>query len=188
VFSPRLGTFKALACPHLDTRRTCSGLGHTQGHTVARQRVNVQEAAEHLGTGVEALRKRIARGTVDSERDEDGRVYVWIDPPDGDRSLGQTVSASDSHQAILEAKDETIELLRRELEMWQEESRRKDHFLAALTERIPELEPARETPSEATPEPRESPVSAEGLPYGTSPQEAQESLHKRSWWQRWFGA
>jgi hypothetical protein len=115
-------------------------------------------------------------------------VYVWIDPPDGDRSFGQRVSASDSHQAILEAKDETIELLRRELEMWQEESRRKDHFLAALTERIPELEPARETPSEATPEPRESPVSAEGLPYGTSPQEAEESLHKRSWWQRWFGA
>lgn len=49
-----------------------------------------------------------------------------------------------------------------EVEAWREESRRKDTIIAqmnqtiaALTERIPELEPAREAP----PEPRESPES-----------------------------
>jgi hypothetical protein len=151
---------------------------------VTRQRVNVQEAAEYLGTSVEALRKRIARGSLDSEREEDGRVYVWIDTPDGDRSFGQTVSSVDSHQAIIRAKDETIELLRRELEMWQEESRRKDHLLAALTERIPELEPAREA--------RESELAAStGPESSTGPQEQQGSKssaspERQSWWRRLF--
>jgi hypothetical protein len=66
------------------------------------------------------------------------------------------------------------EYLRRQLEVWQEEARRKDHIIAALTERIPELEAAKEAP----PEPREAPVSASEdragteSPGGTKPGEA----------------
>ncbi len=47
-----------------------------------------------------------------------------------------------------------IETRDRELEARTEELRRKDHIIAALTERIPELEPA------ASPEPRQSPTEA----------------------------
>lgn len=149
---------------------------------MTRQRVNVQEAAEYLGTSVEALRKRIARGSLDSEREKDGRVYVWIDTPDGGRSFDQTVSSVDSHQAIIRAKDETIELLRRELDIWQEESRRKDHLLAALTARIPELEPAREAASE----PPEAPVTASE---DAGKDDTPPDTERRSWWQLrwWFG-
>jgi hypothetical protein len=99
---------------------------------------------------------------------------------------------------VIRSRDEEI---RRREEEYREESRRKDHLLAAALERIPEIEPPRNSPSA----PREAPVpDEEGPPYGTSPQEAEESLHhapyatsppqeaeeslhRRSWWQRWFG-
>jgi hypothetical protein len=98
-----------------------------------------------------------------------------------------------------------IEFLRSELAAWQEEARRKDHIIAALTERIPELE------APASPEPRgssvpgsEEPYSTHAPPmpdypverpereedtlYGTSAQEAEDSLQRRtSWWRRFFG-
>ena len=32
-----------------------------------------------MDTSVDAVRKRIQRGTLDSEKAEDGRVYVWLD-------------------------------------------------------------------------------------------------------------
>jgi hypothetical protein len=90
---------------------------------------------------VDAVRKRISRGTLEADKDPDGRVYVWLD-------LDKMTSADESSFALLEAKDQTIELLRRELEVWQEEARRKDQIIAALTERITELAPPREhTPS-----------------------------------------
>lgn len=51
--------------------------------------------------------------------------------------------------AFFDSLEDQVDYLRRQLEVWQEEARRKDHIIAALTERIPELEPARE----ATPGP-----------------------------------
>ena len=55
-----------------------------------------------------------------------------------------------------DGRDMLIGFLRSELALWQEEARRKDHIIAALTERIPELEPVREAPSE----PRGGPETA----------------------------
>jgi excisionase family DNA binding protein len=40
------------------------------------QRLTVQEAAEVLGTSVDAVRMRVRRGSLPSEKDSDGRVYV----------------------------------------------------------------------------------------------------------------
>ena len=75
---------------------------------------------------------------------------------------------------------EHVQFLRRELEVWQEEARRKDHIIAALTERIPELEPARDIPSE----PRESAVTAtESEGKGQQVPRDAETL---SWWRRIF--
>jgi hypothetical protein len=66
-------------------------------------------------------------------------------------------------------------------EAWREESRRNDHIIAALTQRIPELE--------AAPEPRESVVSdSEDTGKGDVPQQSAEDEIKRSWWRRFFGA
>jgi hypothetical protein len=45
------------------------GEGRTSGN-----RVSVYDAAEVMGVTVDAIRKRISRGTIPHERDEQGRV------------------------------------------------------------------------------------------------------------------
>jgi hypothetical protein len=54
------------------------------------------------------------------------------------------------------------------------------NIIAALTERIPELEPAQE--------PREGHITApEEADKGTAPPEQQEPSQRRSWWRAFFG-
>jgi hypothetical protein len=53
------------------------GEGRTSGNRVSR--VSVYQAAEVMGVTVDAIRKRVARGTIPHEKDEDGRVWVILD-------------------------------------------------------------------------------------------------------------
>ena len=136
---------------------------------MARQRLDVNQAAAVLGISTDAVRKRASRGTLDSEKTGDGSLYVWLDtgtPPGTPNGLPPT-------QAHLDSLQEQIEFLRRELE-------RKDHLLATALERIPALEAPRDGQETATAEPdREEPRPAPGG--------AQEAAERPSWWRRWFG-
>jgi uncharacterized coiled-coil protein SlyX len=146
-------------------------------------RFTVPEAARTLGISAEAVRSRVQRQTLKSTK-ANGTVYVLLDAdqtrPDGDESTAQTdarthpndVQTGDQTQFIASLQDQ-IEWLRREVE-------RKDTIIMTITQRIPELEPARE----ASPEPRESPVSASEERDGGGVPPEQE---KRSWWRRFFG-
>ena len=81
---------------------------------------------------------------------------------------------------------EQVGYLKAVVQTRDEELRRKDHTIAALTERIPELEPPREAPREA----REAHVIAsEEVDKGssTTPPEQQEPSQRRSWWRKFFG-
>ena len=105
-------------------------------------------------------------------------MYVLLDldnEASGEQSGEQ--SGVDPVQQMLREQNQ---MLREQLAEAHAANRENRRIIAALTQRIPELE--------APPEPRESPVSGESAPYGTSPQEAEESLHRRSWWRRLFGA
>jgi excisionase family DNA binding protein len=141
------------------------------------QRLTVTEAAEALGITTDAVRMRISRGTLDSERAE-GRVYVLLeDDASPDRS-------GESSALISEMRDQ-IEFLRRELE-------RRDQLLAAALSRIPEasLEAPRgdySSPSEPTgaPETASEPVGRD-TPF-TDEERAQEAAEPRSWWRKIFG-
>ena len=94
--------------------------------------------------------------------------------------------------ALLEAKDEIIADLRdrvafleRQLEGRAEEIRRRDHIIAALTERIPS---AIEAPDHEKP-PR-APESTVEEPTRTTPSDAgspREEGSQRPWWRRAFG-
>lgn len=42
------------------------------------RRSSVLDAAEHLGVSVNAARMRVRRGTLDSEKDEEGNVWVLV--------------------------------------------------------------------------------------------------------------
>lgn len=151
----------------------------------ARHRLTVQEAASRLGVTVDAIRGRIKRGTLSSDRDEDGTVYVLLDQDD---QPGASHQPADDQLELVEVLQEQNDYLRRQLEVWQEEARRKDHIIAALAERIPAIEAPQDTASEATgaPEtaPEESYSTHDAPPEG---QGQQEPPQRRSWWREFFG-
>jgi hypothetical protein len=94
------------------------------------RRLTVQEAAEVLGTSVDAVRMRVRRGSLDSEKKPDARVYVWVE---GDSSETRSRPNGEA-EALLEAKDETIALLRDQLAPRAEEIQRRDVIISQLTQ------------------------------------------------------
>jgi hypothetical protein len=148
-----------------------------------RRRVSVEDAARILGISENAVRKRIERGTLESERDGDTRyvlLYGDMTQHADDMSDGMPVDIA-LMQAHLDSLDDQIAFLRTELETRTEEARRKDSIIMSLTQRIPELE--------APPEPRESPVSSsEEQERGKGRAEPETATAPSSWWRRFFGA
>jgi hypothetical protein len=154
--------------------------------------VPVPEAARVLGISPEAVRSRIQRGTLRKEKADDGTVYVRLDADqtrsNGDGTVDESSDQSGDQTPLVTSLEEQISFLRSELVTRNEELRRKDHIIAALTERIPALEQGseeREGHVAASEEPYSTQAPPEG--YGTSPQEAEKSLRPRSWWRRFFG-
>jgi excisionase family DNA binding protein len=117
-------------------------------HLIVMDRVTVQEAARRLGISQDAVRQRIRRGSMRHDKDDKGRVYVYLDPTDTHLTDVHDVSQDAVHdpsrnELITELRDR-VRFLEAELTDRKEESRRKDHIIAALTQRIPQLEPASE--------------------------------------------
>ena len=156
---------------------------------MARQRLDLREAAEALGTTVDAVRKRVQRGSLDSEKGEDGRVYVWLD-------TDQTQAQDEGSELVVELRDRVRSLekmLEEERQARTEERLRHDTLMAQLMQRIPELEAPQER----------SPDTLQGEAGGASREEAppvqeapeprsgtggsQEGAQPRSWWRRVFG-
>ncbi len=161
------------------------------GYEHRTNRVTVADAAQLLGLSAEAVRMRIKRGTLASEK-VGGTVYVLLEsdptPTTHDQTSDQTTDQTDvltaDQTAFVNALQAEVQFLREELqrreEVHAEENRRKDTIIAQLTQRIPELE--------ASSEPRESSVEgpegvAEGGSRHTQPQEAAQ---RRSWLYRFF--
>ena len=135
---------------------------------MARDRVTVQEAARRLGIKDDAIRKRIQRGTLEHDKDADGRVYVYLDgAEDGSYDGREGNAASDvshaptkdaAYDALLESLRNQVGYLRSVLEEERDARRRADTIIAQLTQanaalaaRVPELEAA---PAEPQDEPR----------------------------------
>jgi hypothetical protein len=162
--------------------------------------VDLQEAAGLLGVSTEAVRKRATRGSLRSEKREDGRVVVWVDD---DRTEGGRESQGETFAdggALVEVLREQAEYLREQLDQERaartEERRRHDTIIAQLTQanaalaqRVPELEAPREQ-SRATEEPEAPETVEEGsgeVPPRPGAPGPQEAAQPRSWWRRWFG-
>jgi hypothetical protein len=138
------------------------------------QRLTVQEAAEVLGSSVDAVRMRVRRGSLASEKDSDGRVYVWVD---GDSSETKPQLDGDSG-ALISAKDETIATLREQLAAERQAHAEARRIIAGLVERIP---PAIEPPSETPGEP-ETATDAVGR---EEPFTEEQTPTSRRWWEFW---
>ena len=113
---------------------------------MAIERRTVAQAAARLGVSQDAVRKRIRRGTIEYEQDQDGRIHVYLDPLDVSETR-QDRSADEPTERLVWSQHQEIEFLRRELETRTEEIRRRDSIMAALTQRIPELETPSQPPT-----------------------------------------
>jgi excisionase family DNA binding protein len=133
---------------------------------MGRYRVTIQEAAKRLGVKEGAIRKRIERKTIRSEKDaESGRVFVYVNetPTEGydtGHDEGYDMSYAAGYDTLVRSQQEQIEFLRRELE-------RKDAILLNMTEAMKALNPPSDTSQNIPPEPRESPQTASEEPSGT---------------------
>jgi hypothetical protein len=133
------------------------------------RRYTVADAAEALGISQAAVRARIHRGTLKTER-EDGTVYVWVD---AEQYAEQ--HANDS-PGVVEVLREQNGDLREQIEFLRDELRRKDTIIMAMTQRIPELE-APQSREDAPEKPTEGQERVEQPPEGA----------ERPWWRRMFG-
>jgi hypothetical protein len=97
----------------------------------------VQEAAEVLGTSVDAVRMRVRRGNLESEKGPDGRVHVWVNSDESETKPRPNGKST----ALISAKGETIRVLQVQLEAEREAHREARRIIAGLVQRIPELEP-----------------------------------------------
>ena len=147
------------------------------------ERVSVLQAADHLGTTVDALRKRVQRGTIPHERGRDGRVWILLDTgrprQDTDQDTDRPQSEPD---ALISEMRGRVDDLREQLEAERQAHAEARRIIAGLVERIPAIEAPQETSEAAETveeqQERTDPRSAAGA--------AQESV-QRPWWRRVFG-
>ena len=164
------------------------------------ERLTVQQAARQLGVSEGAIRMRLSRGSLEQEKDDNGRVWVLL-PGDNSDNTDNTEHHAGAHTDGQAEIDSLVDVLRdqvtylrdqldQEREARTEERRRHDTIIAQLTQanaalarKVPELEAAPDLP----PEQRESSVTSsseqgnDGVGGGR-----QESEQRRSWLSRFF--
>jgi excisionase family DNA binding protein len=153
------------------------GEDRTRQPNSTNQRLTVSEAAEALGVTAEAVRMRIKRGTLRSER-QAGRVFVLLGPDRPTEHTTERTEPTESRTA------ELIATLQEQLAEEREARRRADTIIAQLARAneeqartIRELEAPSESPSEE----RESPQTVEAETGDTGQQSATSGPQESTW-------
>ena len=149
-------------------------------------RLPVTEAANILGISTEATRQRIKRGTLPTERDEEGNVFVLLKRTTADSTRTDANGTDDGTHTNAnriddgtDDKERLIAFLHDQLREERATNRENRRIIAGLVQRVPELELVRG--------PREAPVSASAQPgNGEAPEDQDGPQERRSWWRRIF--
>jgi hypothetical protein len=111
--------------------------------------LDIAAASERLGVSPEALRKRIRRGTVTSEK-QDGRWYICLD---NDQDTGQDTSWTQQdtvqdtgRDALVEQLQSEVDFLRTELEARREAEREQRIIISQLVGRVEALQAGYDMP------------------------------------------
>jgi excisionase family DNA binding protein len=104
--------------------------------------LTVAEAADVLGISKDAVRKRIARGTLQAAK-QDGEWMVFLDDGDQYKTSSQDAEDTSHFWELINDQKQEIERLRQELE-------KKDAWITELIQRIPPQLPAPEQQAAAT--------------------------------------
>lgn len=136
-------------------------------------RLTIQDAARRLGISEGAVRKRVTRDSLEYDKADDGRVYVYLDEGDT-RGVddGQDAGVDPNSTALISRLEDEVAYLR-------EESRRKDEIIMQQAVTMRQLS----APSEARDEPVEAETQEEPPTEAGGPQ---TGTH-RPWWRRVFG-
>ena len=141
-------------------------------------RLTIQEVARALGISEGAVRKRVTRGTLKHEKEQDGRIYVYLDARDRRGvDVGQDEGVDPHNNALMSQ-------LRDEVAYLRDENRRKDEIIMqqAMTMRqLSAAQPQELTEAAETVEEEQERAEPQSDAPGT-----QEGV-RRPWWQRWFG-
>jgi hypothetical protein len=133
-------------------------------------RLSVYQAAEVLGLTVDAIRKRIARGTIPHERDEDGRVWVLLDTGQDAASKVRDAGQPQYEPAALTSElRERLRYVEGQLSEERQAHAEARRIIAGMVERIP---PAIEAPRESPQTAPEPSAGAEPHPGAEGRQEA----------------
>lgn len=149
------------------------------------QRHTVKEAAEVLGTSVDAVRGRIRRGTLDSVK-LDGVVYVLLDATNREQQRDKSATEFDDsaqqtadRAGLVIDQAELVRELRGHIDWLRREVERKDTIIMQMAQRIPELEaPAGQRDASET--------ATEESDKGWTSSDPQEPTQRRSWLYRFF--
>jgi hypothetical protein len=130
-------------------------------------RLTIQEAARRLGISEGAVRKRVTRGTLQHDKEDDGRVYVYLD-------VGGRQGVDDGQDEGVDPNSNAlISQLRDEVSYLRDENRRKDEIIMQQAMTMRQLSAAQSQ------EPSEDSETVEE-PEGTDPKsataEAQDEL------------
>ena len=136
------------------------------------ERLSVVQAARALGLTESGVRKRVSRGTLPHERDENGTVWVFVDPVETVSGTFPDTRLDAERDALLDTLTDQIATLKDQVRYLQAEGERNDHIMS-LTRRVPGLEPAE--PRESSETPSESEAGGDTQALG------------KPWWKRLFG-
>ncbi len=163
-------------------------------------RVTVPEAARILGVTESAVRKRVQRGHIPYDKEEDGRVYVYLDTGQSRRSSGKVTDGHTSRsqeERPGQSRDRYVRSLEERNAFLEDQVKRQMDIITDLVRRVPELE--------AAPEPRDEPETVAedaggeedrgqraedqtgAQEYSTIVERHAEETVRRPWWIRWFG-
>ena len=140
------------------------------------QRMTVHDAARALGISEDAVRMRVKRGKLPSDK-TNGRLHVLLDTEPTPDPTGADLAS----ELLVELRSR-VSYLEGIIDTRDEEIRRRDVIISQLTQRIPEIEP----PSEPSDRNQRASTANEGTEHQNGSEGTQVSL-QRPWWRRVFG-
>ena len=136
------------------------------------ERLALRQAAARLGVSESAIRKRVERGTLRSDKGSDGRRYVYL-ATGGDTVADEGADTGERDALISELRAHN-DTLREQLQAERQAHAEARRIIAGLVERIPA---AIEAPAEA----REASEGASAR----SDTEGPHAETSRPWWRFW---
>jgi hypothetical protein len=142
----------------------------------------MRDAADELGVTVEAIRKRVQRRSIRSDKGKDGRRYVYLDTGRDTSDHKRPVEGS---AELVDSLRDQVEYLRGQLEAERQAHAEARRIIGGLIERMPpQIEaPATEPPQDAPGPPQAGGGASSG---GTTPGDRERPAQRPSWWRRFW--